>query len=79
LQLISKVGVGEIGKQRQLNEMKWYGAVRDLSFYEIRWILKFCFKHHLMNEIEILFGLHEIKQYLNYISHINSFKAVFTF
>jgi len=33
--------------------MKWYRAIRDLDFYETRWILKFLFKHHLMNEIEI--------------------------
>jgi len=35
--------------------MIWYGAVPDLGFYEIRWILKFSFKHHLMNQIEIFY------------------------
>jgi hypothetical protein len=46
-------GMGEIGKRRQLNEKKWYRAVIDLSFNERRLILKFSFKHHLMNKIEI--------------------------
>ncbi len=46
-------GMGEISKRRQLNEKIWHGAIRDLSFYEMRWILKFSLKHHLMNEIEI--------------------------
>jgi hypothetical protein len=32
-------GFGEIGKTRQLNEKKWYEEVRDLGFYEMRWIL----------------------------------------
>jgi hypothetical protein len=36
-----------------LNEKKRYGAVQDLGFYKMRWILKFSFKHRLMNEIEI--------------------------
>ncbi len=45
--------MGEIGKQRQLNENKWFGAVRDLNFYEMRWISKVFFKHNLINEIEI--------------------------
>ncbi len=45
-------GMGEINKQRQLNEKIRYGVVRDLSFYKTRWILKFSFKHSLMNEIE---------------------------
>jgi hypothetical protein len=49
--------MGEIGKQRQLSKMEWYGAARDLSFYEMRWILKFSFKQCLMNEIEIFFNL----------------------
>jgi hypothetical protein len=31
-----------------------YGMVRQLSFYEARWILKFSFNHRLMNEINIL-------------------------
>jgi hypothetical protein len=26
-------GMGEISKQRQLNEKKWYRAVRDLGFF----------------------------------------------
>ncbi len=46
-------GMGEICKRRQLNEKKQYRAVQDLSFYETRWILKFSFKYHLMNEIDI--------------------------
>ncbi len=72
--------MGEIGKQRQLTEKKWYGVVRDLSFYETRWILKLSFKHHLKNEIKILkFGLNRLKQHLNNISHIISLLAVFTF
>jgi hypothetical protein len=45
--------MGEISKRRQLNEKKWYGVVQDLRFYEMRLILKFTFKHYLMNEIEI--------------------------
>ncbi len=45
--------MGEIGKWRQLNETEQYGAVWDHSFYEMRCILKFMFKNHLMNEIEI--------------------------
>ncbi len=49
--------MGEIGKLRQLNEMEWYRAVRDLSFYEMRCVLKFSFKHRLMNEIDILKNL----------------------
>ncbi len=36
-----------------LNEKKQYGAVQDHGFYKMRWILKFSFKHCLMNEIEI--------------------------
>ena len=48
-----EAGMGKLGKQSQLNEKKWYGAERDLSFYETRWILKFSLKHCLMNEIEI--------------------------
>ncbi len=35
----------EIGKRRQLNEKKRYGAVRDLSFYETRWIAKLSLKN----------------------------------
>jgi hypothetical protein len=45
--------MGEIGKQSQLNEKKKYGAVHERSFSEIRCILKFSFKHYLMNEINI--------------------------
>jgi hypothetical protein len=52
LQKGSIVGIGEISKQRQLNEKIRHGVVRDLIFYETRWILKFSCKHHLMNEIE---------------------------
>ncbi len=47
-------GMDEISKQRQLNEMIRYGVVQDLSFYEMRWILIFSFKHRLMNENEII-------------------------
>jgi len=43
--------MGEMSKQRQLNEKIWYRAVRYLGFYEMIWILKISFKHHLMNEI----------------------------
>jgi hypothetical protein len=43
--------MGEIGKQRQLNKLEWYGAVQDVVFYKTKWILKFSFKHRLMNEI----------------------------
>jgi hypothetical protein len=42
-------GMGEIGKQRQLNEKKQNLAVCDLGFYETIWILKFSLKHRLMN------------------------------
>jgi hypothetical protein len=49
--------MGDIGKQRQLNETEWYRAVRDLVFYELRWILKFSFKHCLMNDIIIFLSL----------------------
>ncbi len=70
----------EISKQRQLNEKIWYRSVRDLGFYEMRWILKFSFKHHLMNEINnFKICLNELKQYLNNISCIISVKAVFTY
>jgi len=31
-------------------------STEDLSFYETRWILKFSFKHCLMNEIEVFFN-----------------------
>jgi hypothetical protein len=59
--------------------MEWYRAVRDLRFYDMRWILKFSFKHHLMNEIEIFkFDLNKLKQYVNDISLFISFKAGFT-
>jgi hypothetical protein len=34
---------------------KWYGAVPDLGFYEMRWILKFLFKHPSFNEQEKFF------------------------
>jgi hypothetical protein len=44
--------MGEIGKPRQLNEMEQYGAVQYFGFYETRCILKFLFKHLLMNEIK---------------------------
>ncbi len=47
------VGMGEICKWIQLNTKKWYWVVQDLSFYEMRWILKFSLKHRLMNEIDI--------------------------
>jgi hypothetical protein len=46
-------GMGEISKQRQLNKKIQYGAVQHLGIDEMRWILKFTFKHHLMNNIEI--------------------------
>ncbi len=46
--------MGEIGKQRQLNQKKQYGAIQDHGWNEMRWILKFSFKQHLMNEINIL-------------------------
>jgi len=29
-------------------------VVQDLTFYEIRWILKMSFKHSLMNEILLI-------------------------
>ncbi len=45
--------IGEISKRRQLNETQPYRVVRDLSFYVMRWILTFSFKHCLMNDIEI--------------------------
>jgi hypothetical protein len=32
---------------------KRHGMLQDLGFYEMRWNLKFLFKHHLMNEIRI--------------------------
>ncbi len=41
--------MGKIGKQMQLNEMEQYGAVRDLSFYKMRWILKILIQA-LLNE-----------------------------
>ncbi len=67
--------MGEIGKRMQLNEKEWYRAVRDLGFYEMRWILKFSFKLRLTNEIEILKIW--LKQYYNDISLtlINIIKA----
>jgi hypothetical protein len=40
---VLSAGIGKIGKRRQLNEEKQYGAVQDLGFYETRWILKFSF------------------------------------
>jgi hypothetical protein len=40
----SSTDMGEITKQRQLNEKIRYMAVRDLGFYETRWIL---FEHCL--------------------------------
>jgi len=46
-------GLGEISEQIQLNEKIQHRAVQDLSFNEMRWILKFLFKHRLMNEIDI--------------------------
>jgi hypothetical protein len=49
----AQAGMGEIGKQSQLHEKKKYGAVQELSFSEIRWILKFSFKHYFMNKINI--------------------------
>jgi hypothetical protein len=45
--------MGDIRKKRQLNEKIQYGVVQDLGFYEMRWILKFSFKHHLMTRFEI--------------------------
>ena len=66
-------GMGEIG----FNRMKWYGVVRDLSFYGTRWILKFSFKHRLMNGFKI-FKIW-LKRYLIDICCNISFKAVFTF
>ncbi len=39
----SRAGMCEIDKQRQLKEKKWYGAIPDLGFYKMRWILKFSF------------------------------------
>jgi hypothetical protein len=48
-------------------------VVRDLSFTETIWILKFLFEHNLMNKIKILkFGLNGLKRYLNDIYHIIS-------
>jgi hypothetical protein len=49
--VLSGPGMGEIGKQRQLNEKTQIGVVQDLSFYEMRWILKFSFRHNLMNGV----------------------------
>jgi hypothetical protein len=49
--------MGKIGKQRQLNEKKQYGAVQDLGFNKTRQILKLSLMQHLMNEIEIFFNL----------------------
>ncbi len=46
------MGMGEIVKRRQLIELKRYGAVQDLGFNEMRLILKFSFKHPLMNGME---------------------------
>ncbi len=47
----------KIGKRRQLNEKERDRAVRDLCFYKTRWILKFSFKHNLMNEIDIFLNM----------------------
>jgi hypothetical protein len=49
---LSLAGMGKIGKWKQLNEKKWHGVVQDLGFNEMRQILKFSFKPHLMNETE---------------------------
>jgi len=51
---LTGLGMGEIGKQRQLNDKKQIEVVRDLSFDETICILKFPFRHHLMNEIGVL-------------------------
>jgi hypothetical protein len=48
----SPTGMGKISKQRQLSEKMQYRAVWDLSLYKLRWILKFLFTHHLMNEMD---------------------------
>jgi hypothetical protein len=45
--------MGEIVKQRQLNEKIRYGAVQDLGFYETRLISKFSKKHLSWYEIKI--------------------------
>jgi len=45
--------MGEISNQKQLNQKKWYTAVQDIGFYEMRWVWKFSLKYHLMNKIEI--------------------------
>ncbi len=50
-----RTGMGEISKQRQLNEKMRYGVVRDLGFYETRWILKFSFNQCLINMIKIFY------------------------
>jgi len=39
-------GMGEIGKQRQLNKKKQNRVVQDFSFYKMRWTLKFSLKHN---------------------------------
>jgi hypothetical protein len=57
--------------------MESHGAVQDLGFYETRWILRFLFKHYLMNEIK--FCLNELEWCLKNISQNISFKAVFAF
>jgi hypothetical protein len=64
--------MGEISKQRQLNEKEQYRTVRDLSFNEVKGILKFAFKHHLINEVEIFKILHRgartmLDQYFSYL------------
>ncbi len=41
-------GMGEIGKWGKLNEKKQFREVWDLSFCEMRWILKFLFQHCLI-------------------------------
>jgi len=61
--------MGEIGKQRQLNEMA-HGTRSRLLQHEI---FKFLFKHCLMNETDIF--LIWLKQYFKDISLFISFKA----
>jgi hypothetical protein len=51
IEIQSQPGMGNISKQRQLNEKIEYGVIQDLSFYETRWFLKISFKHLLLNEI----------------------------
>jgi len=58
---LSEPSMGEIGKQRQSNEMERYGALQDLSFYKLDFEILVQALYNERDQDFLKFGLKELK------------------